>query len=118
MNISDDFLSFHNFTTLPPQNNTLPLIYDFLQICAVRCLGAKYVYYYDVQRPPDKFYHHYRRVCKSRAQKILCTLMSGRNKIIAINLCGLKIGTLNVTAKPINAWHGQISFLPLTPIDK
>ena len=40
MNISDDFLSSHNFMTLPPQNNALPQIYDFLQICAVRCLGA------------------------------------------------------------------------------
>ena len=53
MNISDDFLSSHNFMTLPPQNNTLPKIYDFLQICAVRCLGAvisvpllKYVDYF------------------------------------------------------------------------
>ena len=41
MNISDDFLSSHNFMTLPPQNNTLPQIYDFLQICAIRCLGSK-----------------------------------------------------------------------------
>ena len=31
MNISDDFLSSLNFMTLPPQNNTLPQIYDFLQ---------------------------------------------------------------------------------------
>ena len=28
--------------TLPPQNSTLPQIYDFPQICAVRCLGATY----------------------------------------------------------------------------
>ena len=40
MNISDDFLSSHNFMTLPPQNNILSQIYDFLQICVVRYLGA------------------------------------------------------------------------------
>ena len=46
MNISDYFLSFHNFMTLPPQKNTLPRIYDFFSnLCRqmFRRLGVKII---------------------------------------------------------------------------